>query len=110
MGDIRSTVRFPLRLPVSVKVDAGQTPAETTDISAGGVLFYVDKEMAVGSAIDFSITMPAQVLGSSGDISVACSGRVVRSFMDGERRAVAAVIDDYRFLRANAHAEGGGLR
>ena len=48
--DLRSSTRFPIKLPVEVRADeAAQLPAETKDISAGGVLFYMDAAMAVGS-------------------------------------------------------------
>ena len=100
VGDMRSAVRFPLRLPVAVKVEAAERTAETGDISAGGVLFYVDENMAVGSSIEFSIVMPAQVLGAEVDVQVKCEGRVVRSFDEDGRHAIAAVIDEYRFQRS----------
>ncbi len=96
---MRSAVRFPLRLPVSVTVATEQCAAETGDISSGGVLFYVDEDLAVGSPIEFSIVMPAQVLGAATDVQVKCEGRVVRSFEEEGRHAIAAVIDEYRFQR-----------
>jgi hypothetical protein len=39
------------------------------------------------------------VLGSANDVMVTGSARVVRCNAEGERRAVAAVIDEYRFER-----------
>jgi hypothetical protein len=98
---LRSSVRFPLKLPVEVKTESAQElNAETANISSGGVLFHVDAEMSVGSVIEFSISMPASVLGTAKDVRVKCSGRVVRCDVDGERRAVAAIIDDYDFEHA----------
>ena len=73
--------------------------AETQDISAGGVLFHLESEMKVGLPIEFRISMPAAVLGASTDVLVTGLGRVVRCNVEGERRAIAAVIDDYRFER-----------
>ncbi len=55
--------------------------------------------MQVGSNIEFRISMPAAVLGASTDVLVTGLGRVVRCSVEGERRAVAAVIDEYRFER-----------
>ena len=99
--DLRSAMRFPIKLPVEVRAEAAaKLSAETKDISAGGVLFYLDKAMEVGSRIEFNISLPAKVLGTTTDVSVQCVGRVVRCSEDGSRRAVAAVIDEYRFERA----------
>jgi hypothetical protein len=100
--ELRSSVRFPIKLPIAVNAERAeeQHAAETTDISAGGVLFNVDADMAVGSAITFKIAMPASVLGTPSDVLVNCVGRVVRCSEEGNRKAVAAVIDEYRFERA----------
>jgi len=98
--DMQSAARFPLKLPVSVKSKAGARQAETTNISANGVLFQVvDAEMPVGSMVDFTISLPANVVGADADVQVDCKGRVVRSFEEGGRRGVGVVIDEYRFER-----------
>ena len=97
--ELRSSVRFPLELPVSVKTGPVEHAAHTKDISAGGVLFYVDSHMSVGSTIEFRIALPAGVLGTPTDVVLNCTGRVVRSVEENGRRAVAAVIDEYDFER-----------
>lgn len=98
--ELRSSVRFPIKLPVAITTDSLQEhQAETENISAGGVLFTVDAEMAPGSKIEFAIAMPANVLGTTCDVMVKCVGRVVRCAEEGERKSVAAVIDEYRFDR-----------
>jgi c-di-GMP-binding flagellar brake protein YcgR len=98
--DLRSSTRFPIKLPVEVRPEeAAKLQAETKDISAGGVLFYMDTAMAVGSRIEFNISLPAAVLGTPTDVHVLCIGRVVRCSEEGSRRGVAAVIDEYRFER-----------
>ncbi len=99
IAELRSAVRFPLRLPVDITTADQVHHAETTDISAGGVLFQLDAPVKVGSAIEFRIAMPAEVLGTGTDIKVHCVGRVVRSSDEDGRRAVAAVIDEYSFER-----------
>ncbi len=98
--DLRSAMRFPIKLPVEVRAEEAAKQAETKDISAGGVLFYMDTAMEVGSRIEFNISLPAAVLGTPSDVNVLCVGRVVRCSEEGSRRAVAAVIDEYRFERA----------
>ena len=99
VGEMRGAVRFPLRLPISVRSRAEERAAETRDISAGGVLFDVDTDMHVGSTIEFTISMPASVLNTEADVLVNCTGRVVRCTNEDGRRMVAAVIDEYRFER-----------
>jgi hypothetical protein len=97
--EMRSSVRFPLQLPVEIKADDQSHQAETRDISAGGVLFQMDTPLKAGSAIEFRIAMPAEVLGTASDVKVHCVGRVVRTFSEEGRTSVAAVIDEYFFER-----------
>ena len=97
--DVQSAARFPVKLPIAVKSDAGVQSAESQNMSANGVLFEVDADMPVGSPVDFTISLPADVVGSVEDVRVDCRGRVVRSFEDGGRRGVGVVIDEYRFER-----------
>jgi len=97
--DMQSAARFPIKLPVSVKSRAGASTAETQNISANGVLFQVDSEMPIGSPVDFTISLPANVVGTDADVQIDCRGRVVRSFEEDGRRGVGVVIDEYRFER-----------
>ncbi len=103
MNQTRSSVRFPLKLPLTVRTnDAREHFAETADISAGGVLFHTKAALDVGTMIRFRIVLPAVVLGTDTDVLVNCSGRVVRSLDEkGEKgkKAVAAMIDEYSFER-----------
>jgi hypothetical protein len=97
--DVQGASRFPIKLPVAVKSEAGEKSAETQNISANGVLFQVESDMPVGSMIDFTISFPADVVGSDNDVRVDCRGRVVRSYEEEGRRGVGVVIDEYRFER-----------
>ncbi|MDP9161865.1 MAG: PilZ domain-containing protein [Acidobacteriota bacterium] len=98
-SDLQSAPRFPIKLPISLKSKSGESLAETQNISANGVLFQVDSDIPVGSLVDFTISLPAQVMGVESDVQLDCRGRVVRSFEDGGRRDVGVVIDEYRFER-----------
>ena len=98
-SDMQSAPRFPLKLPVAVKSETGARVAETENISANGVLFQVDADMPVGSMVDFTISLPKDVVGAEADVQLDCRGRVVRSFDDGGRHGVGVVIDEYRFDR-----------
>jgi hypothetical protein len=98
-ADVQSAPRFPIKLPVAMKSAAAVSTMETENISANGVLFHMDADVPVGSAMDFTISLPASVVGAAADVQVECHGRVVRSFEDGDRRGVGVVIDQYRFER-----------
>jgi hypothetical protein len=109
-SDVQGAPRFPIKLPVSLKSAVAQSGVlghsglvgktiETENISANGVLFRMDADVPVGSAVDFTISLPADVVGAESDVQVDCRGRVVRSFADGGRRGVGVVIDEYRFER-----------
>jgi hypothetical protein len=99
-AEMQSAPRFPLHLPVELKSQGQACAAETQNISANGVLFAMDKDVPVGSAVDFTILLPGDVVGSRCDIQIDCHGRVVRSFEDKGRRGVGVVIDEYHFERA----------
>jgi hypothetical protein len=97
--DLQSAPRFPLHLSASVKAPGGAYAAETENISANGVLLAMDNEVPVGSMVDFTIVLPADVVGARRNVQIDCRGRVVRSFEDRGRRGVGVVIDEYRFER-----------
>ena len=97
--DVQGAPRFPIKLPVALHSGASDKTAETENISANGVLFRMDADVPVGSAVDFTLSLPANVVGAEADVQVDCRGRVVRSFEDGGRRGVGVVIDEYRFER-----------
>ncbi len=109
-ADVQGAPRFPIKLPVAFKSAVNQCELpegsglagktiETENISANGVLFRMDADVPIGSAVDFTISLPADVVGAEADVQVDCRGRVVRSFADGSRRGVGVVIDEYRFER-----------
>jgi hypothetical protein len=99
--DKRATRRFALRLPVSVRYGDGsqEHAAQTRDVSARGICFYVDSAIQAGSALDFTLTLPPEITLTE-SIRVRCKGRVVRVESGGanSKIAVAAVIDEYEFL------------
>lgn len=97
--DFRNAVRFPLHLPVTLRVSAEEYHAETRDISAGGILFYTETPIALGSAVQFTIRMPGETLGAEKDVRVMCEGRVVRCSGENTGQIVAVAIDEYQFER-----------
>lgn len=99
--DKRATRRFALHLPVSVRCgeSGDEHSAQTRDVSARGICFYVDSALQTGSAIDFTLTLPPEITLTE-SIRVRCKGRVVRveGGSPAAKMAVAAVIDEYEFL------------
>ncbi len=98
--DMQSAPRFPLHLTASVKSQGSDYTAETENISANGVLLAMENDVPVGSMVDFTIVLPADVVGAPQNVQIDCRGRVVRSFEDRGRRGVGVVIDEYHFERA----------
>src|SRR6476661_4011427 len=98
----RATRRFALRLPVSVNFatnTGAPLAAQTRDVSARGICFYLETPLSVGSEIDFTLTLPPEITLTE-SIRVRCKGKIVR--VDGaladSKVPVAAVIDEYEFL------------
>jgi hypothetical protein len=98
----RGTRRFALRLPVSVNYagnPGAALSAQTRDVSARGICFYLEAPLAVDSQIDFTLTLPPEITLTE-SIRVRCRGKVVRvdEAMADAKVPVAAVIDEYEFL------------
>ena len=98
----RSTRRFSLRLPVTVKFSdtaAEEKAAHTRDVSARGICFYMDSSVAEGSEIEFTLTLPPEITLTE-SIRVHCKGKVVRVEPQGPggRVGIAALIERYEFL------------
>ena len=98
----RSTRRFALRLPVSVNYLGNTGPAmsaQTRDVSARGICFYLESPLNTGSEIEFTLTLPPEITLTE-SIRVRCKGKVVRveSNLSDAKVPVAAVIDEYEFL------------
>jgi len=100
--DKRSTRRFALRLPVTVSYSengSSEKPAQTRDVSARGICFFLDSAIEAGSPIEFTLTLPPEITLTE-SIRVRCKGKVVRveNGAPEGKVAVAAVIDEYEFL------------
>jgi hypothetical protein len=93
---VRTAVRFPIHVAVRLKTGSGDDIEATTEnISANGLLFTCDPLPKVDSRIEFTILMPASVMGTTEDVSIQCTGRVVRHEAHGEGMKAAAIIDEY---------------
>ena len=98
-SEVQGAARFPVKLPIHVKSQTGEADTESDNISANGVLFHHDIDMPIGSTVDFTISLPADIVGAEQDVKVECRGRVVRADAQDGRRGVGVVIDEYRFER-----------
>ena len=96
---VRTAVRFPLEIALHLKTEDGMVDAITRDISSNGLLFVTATLPRIGSSIEFTMDMPSVVMGSPTDVSVHCTGRVVRHQVSEHESMAAAVIDEY-FLKA----------
>ena len=117
--EARTGKRFPLELPIKIHSKSGEDSATTGNMSAAGVYIMADLDLAVGSNIEFDITLPKDVLGTPGDVEVHCTGRVVRkdasaaaaatansgSKRKSKKSGVACVIDQYKFIRKSKGAK-----
>ena len=99
----RSVRRFHMKLPASVRVSGipSEFATQTENVSARGVFFYLDRWMKEGSYVDVTMTLPPQVTMTE-PVRVRFHARVVRSKTEAlsTRVGVAAVIEDYEFLRS----------
>src|SRR4030095_7458748 len=96
--------RFDMRLPAAVRITGDfpdQVLTETMNVSARGVFFYLDKPITAGSQVDVTLTFPPHVTLTD-SVRVRFTARVLRveSPLPVGRVGVAAVIEDYEFLRA----------
>ncbi len=113
MADSRGGKRFPLALPITI-LDARSSrrhASKTLDLSAAGAYISGSPDLEVGSRVEFSITIPASMVGGRRDVEIQCRGRVVRrdAPRNGRKRpgkkavrktnGVAVVIEHYKFTR-----------
>jgi hypothetical protein len=95
--------RFDMRLPATVKVEDASIDellTETQNVSARGVFLYLDRPLAEGSRIHVTLTLPPHVTLTN-PVRVRFTARVVRAEapLPASRVGIAAVIEDYEFLR-----------
>jgi len=95
--------RFDMRLPALVRVDGSQEfQTETQNVSARGVFFYVQRAVASGAKLEMTLTFPPHVTLTD-SVRVRFSARVIRveDPLPSARIGVAALIENYEFLRSN---------
>ena len=94
--------RFDMRLPAIVKFEgSSELYTETQNVSARGVFFYVDKGVSAGTKLEVTLTFPPHVTLTDA-VRIRFSARVIRvdDPLPSTRIGVAAMIEDYEFLRS----------
>src|SRR6266566_2126799 len=99
----RTTQRFSMRLPLTVRWTAGaavgETSTESRDVSSRGVYFFLSKDVREGSPVEILLTLPNEIT-LAGPVRVRCLGRVQRTEPREEGAVgVVAAIERYEFLR-----------
>jgi hypothetical protein len=102
----RTMRRFEMRLPAIVQLaDASvdELMTETQNVSARGVFLYLDRPLAEGSRIAVTLTFPPHVTLTD-PLRVRFTARVLRAEapLPASRVGIAAVIEEYEFLRSPA--------
>ena len=97
----RNATRFDLQLPVVVRWRDGSELREvrtrSEDVSSQGIYFVLTEGIKDGTAVELEVTLPHQITFED-KVRVRCSGRVLRTEIEGPKAGVAAVIEKYRFL------------
>src|SRR6266567_2182070 len=104
----RTTQRFSMRLPLTVRwttgAAVGETSTESRDVSSRGVYFFLSKDVKEGSPVEILLTLPNEIT-LAGPVRVRCLGRVQRTEPREEGAVgVVAAIERYEFLRGEKSA------
>ncbi|HVN19333.1 MAG TPA: PilZ domain-containing protein [Dongiaceae bacterium] len=100
----RAMRRFDMRLPAVVRIEgANEFRTETQNVSARGVFFYLDQPVSAGTKVEITLTFPPHVTLTDA-VRVRFSARVIRveSPLPSARIGMAALIEDYEFLRSSS--------
>lgn len=95
--------RFDMRLPAIVRLEGSREfHTETQNVSARGVFFYLDRPLPSGTKVEVTLTFPPHVTLTDA-VRVRFAARVIRveNPLPSARIGVAAMIEDYEFLRSN---------
>lgn len=95
--------RFDMRLPAIVRLEgSNEFHTETQNVSARGVFFYLDRALSAGTKLQVTLTFPPHVTLTDA-VRVRFSARVIRveNPLPSARIGVAAMIEDYEFLRSD---------
>jgi PilZ domain len=94
--------RFDMRLPAIVHFTEEDLQTETQNVSARGVFFYLDRPLAPGTPLQVTLTFPPHITLTEA-VRVRFTARVIRvePTLPSLRTGIAAMIDNYEFLRSS---------
>ncbi len=95
--------RFDMRLPAIVRLEgSSELHTETQNVSARGVFFYLDRAVSAGTRLEVTLTFPPHITLTD-SVRVRFTARVIRvdQPLPSDRIGVAAMIEDYEFLRSD---------
>ncbi len=98
----RAAKRFLMELPVTGKYTNGGShlfTGQTKDVSVGGLFFYCDRALQIGTAIQVIFPLPPELRGAY-PAFVVCDVEVVRAEPIGNgRTGVAGRVRSYQLMR-----------
>jgi hypothetical protein len=100
--DRRVMRRFDMRLPAIVQFPEQNFQTETQNVSARGVFLYLDRSVSPGTQLEITLTFPPHITLTEA-VRVRFTARVIRVEhpQPSLRIGIAAIIEDYEFLRSN---------
>jgi len=103
----RAMRRFSMKLPALVRVSGipSEFPTDIENVSARGLFFYLDRWMTQGARVEVTMAFPPQIAPNE-PVRVRFLAGVVRVQSDGSstRVGVAALIEEYEFLRPDGES------
>ena len=107
MNERRNARRYDLALPIEIRVPSEVSDlqqGQTRDISTRGLYFLVEQDLAAGSELDITLTLPTEITHGS-EVFVRAAGKVVRveprTESGSTRLGVAAIIERYDIIRGD---------
>jgi len=101
--------RFDMHLPAAIKLaGVAEEPiaTETQNVSARGIFFYLDHPLTQGTQIEVTMTFPPHITMTD-PVRVRFRARIIRveEPLPVSRVGIAAVIEEYEFLRSTSDNE-----
>jgi hypothetical protein len=104
--DRRVMRRFDMRLPAIVQLPEQEFQTETQNVSARGVFFYLDRAVSPDTQLQITLTFPPHITLTDA-VRVRFSARVIRVEhpLPSLRTGIAAIIENYEFLRSDGNPD-----
>lgn len=97
----RKLARLPLEVFVRIQVSGSTWVdfAQTRDVSARGIYFLTQAQLAAGQELECVMVLPEKLTQTPTPVLVGCRGKVLRvnSDLPGDQSGVAIEIDSYDF-------------